>query len=98
MLESSIFVTPIIPQTLNINNLRAASAKSIKMHTIKKLIKYSLKFFSVKAVFTVTVFEILLFEGRSVLSPAQRGTGSEKVKVSVKNQKNIWIFLKSPET
>ena len=29
--------------------------------------------------FTLTVFEILLFEGRSVLSPAQRGAGSETV-------------------
>ena len=31
--------------------------------------------------FTVTVFEILLFEGRSVLSSAQRGTGSERFKI-----------------
>ena len=30
--------------------------------------------------FTLTVFEILLSEGRSVLSPAQRVTGSERVK------------------
>ena len=29
--------------------------------------------------FTPTVFDILMPEGRSVLSPAQRGTGSERV-------------------
>ena len=48
--------------------------------TIRKLIEYSLKNVSVKAMFTLTIFEILLSEGRSVLSPAQRGTGSERVK------------------
>ena len=48
--------------------------------TIRKLIEYSLKNVSVKAMFTLTVFEILLSEGRSVLSSAQRGTGSERVK------------------
>ena len=40
------------------------------------------------------VFEILMSEGRLVLSPAQWGTGSEKVKVSVKNQKVIQSLLK----
>ena len=40
-----------------------------------------------------TVFEILLSEGRSVLSPTQRGKGSNRVKVSVKNQKNIEDLL-----
>ena len=38
--------------------------------------------------------QILLFEGKSVLSPAQRGTGSERVKFSLKNQKNVWLLLK----
>ena len=45
-----------------------------------------------KKMFTLTVFEILLFEGRSVMSPAQRGTGNEKF--LVKNQKNIGFLLK----
>ena len=31
--------------------------------------------------FTLTIFKVLLFEGRLVLSPAQRGTKSERVKV-----------------
>ena len=33
----------MIPQTLNINNLGNTSAKSINLHTIRKLIEYSLK-------------------------------------------------------
>ena len=49
---------------------------------------------SIKAFFTLTVFDTLLFEGRSVLSPAQRGKGSEGVKVSVKNHKSYWDFFK----
>ena len=72
---------PIITQTLNINNLRSTSAKSINLHTIRKLAEYSLKNVAAKAMFTLTVFEILLSEGRPVLSPAQRGTGSERVNV-----------------
>ena len=85
---------PIIPQNLNINNLRTTSAKSINLHLIKKLIEYSLKSVSVNSMFTPTVFEILLSEGRSVISPAQRGTGSKRVKVSVKKQTNIQNLLK----
>ena len=59
-LKNSIFEMPIIAQTLNINNLRTASAMSINLHTIRKLTEYSLKI-------VLTVFEILLSEGRSVL-------------------------------
>ena len=71
----------IIPQTLNINNSRTARAKSINLYTIRKLIEYSLENVRIKAMFTSTVFEILMSEGRSVLSPpAKRGTGSESVK------------------
>ena len=33
---------PIIKETLNINNLRATSAKSINLHNIRKLVEYSL--------------------------------------------------------
>ena len=43
ILENSIFVRPVIPQTLNVNNLRTTSAKSINLHTIRKLTEYSLK-------------------------------------------------------
>ena len=62
---------PIIPQTLNINNLKTTSARSINLHTIRKLIKYSLKNALVIAMFTLILFEILLFEGKLVLSAAQ---------------------------
>ena len=70
---------PVILQTLNTNNSRTTTAKSINLHTIRKLIEYSLKNIVMKIVFTPTVFEILMSECRSVLSPAQRGTGSEMV-------------------
>ena len=42
---------------------------------------------------TLTVFEIFLFEGRSVLGPAQRGAGSERVKFLVKRTKNSSAFV-----
>ena len=45
-------------------------AKSLNQHAIRKLINYSLKKFPVKAMFTLTVFEILPLVGRTVLSPA----------------------------
>ena len=76
-IKNSIFEMPIILQTLNINNLRTTSAKSINLHTIRKLIEFSLKKPTAKAMFTLTSFEILLSEVRSLLSPAQRGTGGE---------------------
>ena len=47
-----------------------------------------------KAMFTLTVFEILLFEGRLVLAPAQRCTWSKRVKFSLKKQKNVRFLLK----
>ena len=38
------------------------------------------------AMFTLTIFEVLLFEGRLLLWPAQQVTGRKKVEFSVKNQ------------
>ena len=70
-LKKLIFEMPIIIQTLNIDNLRATNPKSIR-----KLAEYSLKNVKAKAMFTLTV---LLRKGRSVLSPAQRDTGNERV-------------------
>ena len=84
--EKLIFEMPIIPQTLNINSSRITKAKSINLHTIRKLIEYSLKSVPIKAMFTPTVFDILISEGRSVFSPVQRGTGSERVKWFADNQ------------
>ena len=66
-LKNSIFEMPKFTQTLNINNLRATCAKSINLHTIRKLVEYSLKIDVAKALFTRTVLEVLLSEGRSVL-------------------------------
>ena len=72
---------PIITQNLNMNNLRTTSGKSINLHTIRELVEYSFKNVAAKAMFTHSVLEILLSEGRSVLSPAQGSTGSETVNV-----------------
>ena len=44
-LKNSIFEMPINPQTLNISNLRTTNGKSINLHTIRKLIEYSVKMF-----------------------------------------------------
>ena len=73
----------VIPKTLNINILRTTSAKSSNMHAIRKLIEYSLKNDLVKAILTLNIFEILLSEGRSVLSPAQQGALNERVKINL---------------
>ena len=68
---------PIIPQTLNINNLRTANAKSIKLNTIRKAIKYALGKVCVKAMFTFTVFEILPFVGRRYYHPLSGVQGAK---------------------
>ena len=47
--------------------------------------------------FSFSAFEILLFESRLVLGPAQLGTGSKSVKLSVKNQRNVQLLLKLVE-
>ena len=56
-LKNLIFEMPIITQTLNINNLKTTSAEPINLHTIRKLVEYSLKNVA-EAIFTLTVFEI----------------------------------------
>ena len=93
-LKNSIFEIPIIPTSLNINNWTTTSAKSINLHIIRKLIEYFLKNICVKTMFTLPVFEILLFKGRSLLTPAQRGTRSRRVQISVKIKKNVLFLLK----
>ena len=85
---------PIIKQTLNINNLRTTSAKYIILHPNRNLVKDSFKNFLPKAIFILTFLERLLSEGGSVFQPSQSGRGSERVKVLVKNQKNIGNLLK----
>ena len=93
-LKKSIFEMPIITQTLNIKNLRTTSVKSVILNTNRNLVKYSLKNFLEKAIFILIFLETLLSEVRSVLRPSQRDTGSKRVKVSVRNLKNIGNLLK----
>ena len=88
-MKISIFEMSIIAQTLNINNSRTTSGKSINLHTNRKLVEYSLKHVAAKAMFTLSVFEILLSEGRSILPPAQRSTGSETVNV----MNNLFLYV-----
>ena len=47
---------------------------SINLDIILKLIMCFLKYFVIKAMFTFTLFEILLFKFRLVLAPTQEGT------------------------
>ena len=76
-LKNSIFENPIIPLSLNIKNYtgKIQSAKTIGPHVIRDLIKFSIKFFFVGTIFTLKVFQILLFKGSSVLRPSQRFLG-----------------------
>ena len=92
-MKNSIFEMPTIVETLNINNLRTTSAKSINMHTIRKLIEYSFKNVTVKAMFSLTVSKILLFKGWSVLPPSRRGAGSERVNVYFLKINKIYFLL-----
>ena len=65
-IENLDFKIPIIPHTSkNINKQKTTSANSINLDIIRKLIEYSLKKVRLKAMFTLAVFEILLYEGRS---------------------------------
>ena len=70
--KNSISEISIIPQTLNVNNKRTTSAKSINLDVVSKLNKNknSLKNVSVKAMVILAIFEILLFEGRLLFLPA----------------------------
>ena len=79
----------IIPQALNINNLRTTSGKSINLYNIRKLLEYSLKSDRIKTIFNLTAFEILLLEGRLALSPVQQGTGSKRANDHLPNQQNL---------
>ena len=83
-LKSTIFEISIIPQTLNINNQRTTSTKSNNLDIVRKLIEYYFKKVLVKAMLTLTVLEILLFEARLILYPAQWATESERVKIKKK--------------
>ena len=55
--KKTIFESSVILKTLNINNWRMTIATSIKLDTIRKLIKYSLETVPVNAMFTLNVYE-----------------------------------------
>ena len=69
-------------QKLNINNWRTTSAKFANLVIIRKRMKYSFKKMIVNTQITLTLFEIFLFEDRSVLWPAQQVTLPERVKLN----------------
>ena len=46
-----------------------------------------------KAMFALIIFDILLFEGSSMLALAHRGTLSERVKILVKNLNSVRLLL-----
>ena len=62
-------LTLSVPEKLKnkIAVIPTTSAKSLNLDSIRKLNENSLKKFLLEAMFTLTVFETLLFEGRSVL-------------------------------
>ena len=72
--------------------------KNLNLDINTKFIKYSLKNILVKTMFSVNDFKILLFKARLVLWPADQITGTQKVKISLKNQKEMfefsWNYLK----
>ena len=78
-LKKLIFKISIIQQNLDINNLRNTSSKYVDIKTTRKLIEYYLKSVGIKAMFTITVFEILLLQNRSILLSTQWATASERV-------------------
>ena len=55
---------PITPKILYTSNLRTTSAKSVSRDIMRRLIKYSFLNIVVKAMITLKVFGMLLFEAR----------------------------------
>ena len=70
---------PVILQTLNVNNWRTAGGNSTCI-PLESLLNILLEKVLMKAIFTPTVFETFMSKGRSVLSPAQQDTVSERFK------------------
>ena len=75
-LKNSIFEMSIIPQTLNMNTLRTANAKESACMSLESLSNTLLSTFLKGNVYAYRFRDI-----------AVRGTGSERVKFSVKSQK-----------
>ena len=56
-MKNSIFEIPLIAETLNVKYLKTASAKSINLNIIRKLIKYSLNKTLLEAMLTLNVLQ-----------------------------------------
>ena len=78
-LEHSIFEIPTITQTLNINNLRTTTAKSINLYTIRKLVEYILKNAGQTQCLLLLFSRYCCLKVGRYCEPAKRGTGSERV-------------------
>lgn len=48
-------------------------------------------------IFAHIIFEILLFNATLVSRPARHVTGNQRVKISEKNPKNVWLLLENLE-
>ena len=83
----NVLTISILENLKLIFEIQTRSAKSINLGIVRKLIEYSHKM-QVKVPFTPTGFNILVFEGKSVVSPAQRVRKSKRVIFSVRNQKS----------
>ena len=87
----------IIVQTLNINNFRATSATSINLHTIRKLIGYFFRKVFVKAMFTITLFEILRKTNLKVLVDALSSVKSNLLRIlnllDLNNVQNLRVLI-----
>ena len=84
-LKNILFVIPAIPQPLRINN-REPQVKSLSNWiSLECLLNTPQKRFFVKAMFT-SPFSRYCYLNRLVLWPAERITGSEKIKISKKQK------------
>ena len=66
--------------------------QSLSTHMpLKNVIEHTFKKSGIKALFTPSVFEVLMSECRSVLSHSHRCAGNEMVQVSLQNKKRFLI-------
>ena len=92
--KNSVFENPIISQTLSIKNyIKIKNVETISLHIIRNLMKKSFKMLLVETMFTLTVFQILLFEVFLVLRPTQRFPGIKLVKFNWKTKKNVRLLV-----
>lgn len=92
--KNSVFENPIISQTLSIKNyIKIKNVETISLHIIRNIMKKYFKMLLVETMFTLTVFQILLFEVFLVLRPTQRFPGIKLVKFNWKTKKNVRLLV-----